>query len=218
MTDETEAMPAPTAIDEELIKSYRSIADEEVPSHLDQIVLKIASLDARNNSFFNWFLPWMRPATFVATAGLSLAVLIELSEISFFEWDSSLPSAGESQAEDNSNNVSTTTEPARLRAAGTAELANSGTLQKFESEATESSSRMQEIGQTAKHRSLGSERSIGFSPSQVSNACKDADTKSIDAWLECIAKLKADGLAGEADIEIKRLLLAHPDFSLESVR
>ena len=70
---------------EELHATYRSGPQERVPPHLDEAVMRTASIEAQKDTAFRWFIPWRRPVAFIATAGLSLAIVIEMSELSVFE-------------------------------------------------------------------------------------------------------------------------------------
>lgn len=83
MTDNND--PAPEADNEALRTLYRSGPQERVPPRLDQSVLRNASKETRKDTALRWFLPWRRPAVFIVTAGLSLAIVIEMSEMAVFE-------------------------------------------------------------------------------------------------------------------------------------
>ncbi len=83
MNENNESISA--ADNEELRAIYGSGAQEQVPAHLDAAVMRTASIEAQKDTAFRWFIPWRRPVTFVVTAGLSLAVVIEMSELSVFE-------------------------------------------------------------------------------------------------------------------------------------
>ena len=95
MTDNND--PVPDADNEALRALYRSGPQARVPPRLDQSVMGIASKEARGNTALRWFLPWRRPAVFIVTAGLSLAIVIEMSEMAVFE--RSPLAAGDTQQE-----------------------------------------------------------------------------------------------------------------------
>lgn len=75
-----------SAVDnEELRAIYGSGTQEQVPAHLDEAVMSNARIEAQKDAAFLWFIPWRRPVAFIATAGLSLAIVLEMSELSVFE-------------------------------------------------------------------------------------------------------------------------------------
>ena len=60
--------------------AYRSMGGDSVPRRLDDRVLGQAHAEVEKDAWLLWFLPWLRPAAFAATVGLSLAVLLEITE------------------------------------------------------------------------------------------------------------------------------------------
>ena len=70
--------------DPEISAEYRALATETTPNKLDTIVLRAASKAVKSGSSTSWGATWYRPVTFVATLGLSLALLLELSEVQVF--------------------------------------------------------------------------------------------------------------------------------------
>ena len=82
------------AVDAKVAAHYKLIADEAVPPELERMVLHKARAAARNDGRQFPFMAWLRPAVFVATAGLSLALVIELNETGFvIQPSSSIPEA-----------------------------------------------------------------------------------------------------------------------------
>lgn len=80
MTDEpldTKAVPG--AISD----LYREIATESTPDALDESILAEARRSASKRPAATW--PWYRPAVFIGLFGLSLALLIEFSELASVE-------------------------------------------------------------------------------------------------------------------------------------
>lgn len=69
----------------ELRAIYGAGTQEQVPAHLDAAVMRNADFELQKDTTFRWFIPWMRPVAFIAMAGLSLAIVIEMSELSVFE-------------------------------------------------------------------------------------------------------------------------------------
>ena len=57
--------------------AYRELADERSPEHLDHIILNAARGAARPR--WNKAIAWLRPAAWVATIGVCLAIVLEIS-------------------------------------------------------------------------------------------------------------------------------------------
>jgi hypothetical protein len=206
----------------ELNKIYRSSACEETPPHLDEIVLKMAATEARRERSYQWFLPWRRPAAFVAAVGLSLAIFIEFDESEYFFQDSQLQYIDDGRPPSDGGVTTfpdTPDSPANMSRIVTdqpSDPPDAVTLDRFSSAATESSERMREIGQTAEHQSLGNDPNIGLD--QSAYPCSTPKTENPSSWLECIDDLRANGFASEAENELERLIHTFPEASLLLVR
>ena len=78
MTIERENDP----MDELVSRTYRGHSSEKVPDALNQRVLKMAVDDARPSSALSTFFDaWTKPLAWAATVGLSLAIVLEVSQI-----------------------------------------------------------------------------------------------------------------------------------------
>ena len=64
---------------------YRAAATERTPPTLDAVVLKNAEAAAKDTAFRRFTAFWFRPLAFVATLGLSLALLLELTQSPEFQ-------------------------------------------------------------------------------------------------------------------------------------
>ena len=64
--------------------AYRAAANESSPADLDEKILRAASKEIKGESKPAWTMGWLRPVTFLATAGLSIALLLEFSEMQDF--------------------------------------------------------------------------------------------------------------------------------------
>lgn len=82
-------------MDERVSETYRALADEQTPEHLNASVLRMAADRRPAASGRNFFAGWMKPAAWAATVGLSLAIVLEVTQVS------DLPVA-ETQAEKSS--------------------------------------------------------------------------------------------------------------------
>jgi hypothetical protein len=61
--------------------SYRASSGETTPVELDRKIMRTANNEVKATASTAWSLPWLRPATFAATLGLSIALLMEFSEV-----------------------------------------------------------------------------------------------------------------------------------------
>ena len=78
MTSEKEAFEG----DELVTETYRELGVEKAPEHLNQNILRMASgggKQSRERSII--FSPWMKPLAWAATIGLSLAIVLVLSQV-----------------------------------------------------------------------------------------------------------------------------------------
>ena len=80
-----------TELDPRVSAHYKSLADESTPAELDRAVMREAAravqADNRRGSFGAWF----RPVAFMATVGLSLAIILDLSDTSIFSLPADMP-------------------------------------------------------------------------------------------------------------------------------
>jgi hypothetical protein len=70
------------AMDELVSNTYREHSTEQVPDALNKRVLKMAADDTRSRSALaKFFDAWTKPLAWAATIGLSLAIVIEVSQL-----------------------------------------------------------------------------------------------------------------------------------------
>lgn len=69
--------------DELVATTYRATASETVPQHLNERVLEIAANPSLAGKRRSWLVPaWTKPLAWVATVGLSLAIVLEITQVS----------------------------------------------------------------------------------------------------------------------------------------
>ncbi len=71
-------------VDPQVSAHYEKLADEKTPADLDQAVLREAARAVRADNRKGSFGAWFRPVAFMATVGLSLAIILDLSDTSIF--------------------------------------------------------------------------------------------------------------------------------------
>jgi len=63
-------------------ETYRELGVEKAPEHLNQSILRMASGGAKQSGARNpLFAAWMKPVAWAATIGLSLAIVLELTQV-----------------------------------------------------------------------------------------------------------------------------------------
>jgi hypothetical protein len=78
MTTETD----PFESDELVTETYRELGVDKAPEHLNQSILRMASGGAKQSGARNpLFAAWMKPVAWAATIGLSLAIVLELTQV-----------------------------------------------------------------------------------------------------------------------------------------
>ena len=77
MTSERKTGQAEDVTDSRVSRAYRDLAGERAPASLNERVLREARANA--GSGYSWWMGWLRPAAWVATVGLCLAIVIELT-------------------------------------------------------------------------------------------------------------------------------------------
>jgi len=73
------------AVDPQVSDQYESLAGEKTPVHLDRAVLREATRAVRADNRKGSFGAWFRPVAFMATVGLSLAIILDLSDTGIFK-------------------------------------------------------------------------------------------------------------------------------------
>ena len=73
-----------TEIDPQVSEAYASLADEKTPPELDRVVIRKSTRAVQADNRRGAFGAWSRPVAFMATVGLSLAIILELSDTSIF--------------------------------------------------------------------------------------------------------------------------------------
>lgn len=80
-----------TDIDPQVSDHYASLADEKTPADLDRAVLREATRAVRTDNRRGSFGAWFRPVAFMAMVGLSLAIILDLSDTSIFNPPADMP-------------------------------------------------------------------------------------------------------------------------------
>ena len=172
-------------------RAYREMADERTPEHLDHVILNAARSAAKPR--WNKALVWLRPAAWVATIGLCLAIVIEILLLPDPEPDelSSVPSVAAPPA--------ATSPAAAKHLQKTAPRTAQPEVAQFLQEDSAPATLMRGRSATNLAEEAASER-----------YCDETATADPNSWLECILELERQGLHEAARLERERLALAFP--------
>ena len=181
--------------DDALSAAYRSLATETTPAALDDRVLDAARRHTTGRPAQGKRRTWYRPVTFVATAGLSLALLIQL---------------------DNSGVV----EPTAITegsAGGTASAPGDA----FRDAAAVTAEQVRQLDATGNRSSTTGNPAMIAPNTPATDAgsqiaaddhCTDEQRADSSTWWQCIDDLERRGLSQAAERELAALLTAFPGF------
>ncbi len=171
-------------VDPQVSAHYEKLANEKTPANLDRAVLREAARAVRADNRMGSFGAWFRPVAFMATIGLSLAIILDLSDTSIFG-----PPADMSIEITPPAPVEAPVEPA-TGAAG------------------RNRSQMTPIEIMRKKKSVSAQSLTMDAPA----VCSDEQKSAVDEWWKCIEALRQSGLAETADRELEDLRESFPDF------
>lgn len=213
-------------VDPRVSAAYREMADERSPEHLDHVVLNAARSAARPR--WNAAIGWLRPAAWVATIGVCLAIVVEISLLDdegTVELDGLAPTtappaavspvkAPAAKAERPDKAAPATAEPAAMQSQQKAARGASAdaAVRSGEAEAMNELRRQEGVVEdTASNRLLYMAPASGAIEEAVTERyCDEEQTADARTWLECILELERQGLYDAARLERERLAEAFP--------
>ena len=173
--------------------TYRELARETVPIDVDAAVLTEARRAVESRSGIARLTGWLRPLAFVATAGISLALIVQLSNTPDFQPPDSLdPVAAPLPADVFQDAADQTAEQFRRLGQDPAMSAP-----------PDSTMASEPASESAPEASLLPAR----------EGCDDQARNSSGTWWQCIRELEQRGLSEVAERELQALLRAYPQFS-----
>jgi len=90
--------------------TYKELAQERVPDHLNKRMLRLATREGRTP--YSRARAWMRPAAWAATVGLSLAIVLEVTRLPQIEPDTASIPEPKQELADKNDSVARQTRPA----------------------------------------------------------------------------------------------------------
>ena len=217
------------SVDPRVSAAYREMADERTPEHLDHVVLNAARSAARPRR--NTAIRWLRPAAWVATVGVCLAIVVEISLLDddgTAGMDSLTPAAAPpaavspltapaAKSERLDKTAPPSSEPAAVHpvqkpAAGpAADMAADRDDGDLMERARELRQQGTVIEDTAPNRMLRmAPETSALEEALTEHYCDETQTADPNSWLECILELERQGLHEAARLERERLAEAFP--------
>jgi len=196
------------AIDELVSQTYREHSVEQAPERLNQEILSLAADNASRGSRTNFlFAAWTKPLAWAATIGISLAVVLELSQVPGSSVDIAAPAA-ESIREEFARQRTDVLDEARKQASQesgqnqNASLADEVTLQDADvaiiGKQNEFSKLVRPVPAAEKTQS------------DVERPCDAITRESAEDWLRCIEELREAGAVDAANREYEAYFLEYP--------
>lgn len=196
------------AIDELVSQTYREHSVEQAPERLNQEILSMAADNASRGSRTNFlFAAWTKPLAWAATIGISLAVVLELSQVPGSSVDIAAPAA-ESIREEFAQQRTDVLDEARKQASQesgqnqNASLADEVTLQDADvaiiGKQNEFSKLVRPVPAAEK------------TPSDAERPCDAITRESAEDWLRCIEELREAGAVDAANREYEAYFLEYP--------
>ncbi len=208
-------------VDTRVSAAYRDMANERSPEHLDHVILNAARAAAKPR--WNRAVAWLRPAAWVATIGVCLAIVVEIALLPEPEPADLAPAAEQAP-------IAPATETRRLEKAApqAAEPARAAPVAKPSVGASaDRQQRPDEAKLRERVREMEREAELdeGVAPAiflqsaptaavseelAAERYCDESQTEDPNTWLECILELERQGLHDAARQERERLAEAFP--------
>lgn len=221
-----------TEMDRLVSEAYRAAATETVPEHLSKKILQMAASEPakqQQRSTYGIAASWLRPAAWVATISLSLAIVLEVTdnpapEVLQSPVASVAPPA--SRLEEVTIEVNAAAEKPRLNKmqAPAAMPAERKTAASDSRDISYDHDILQESESVAETRvDATRQREVFGSPARAiqaekkesddAAACNSESRETAELWIACIENLRATGRTAEATSEYDELALKFPDFT-----
>ena len=199
--------------DPRVSEAYQGLAKEGTPPELDRRILAMAA--GKSRSRYGMARAWVRPVAWAATIGLSLAIVLEISQLKY-----------ETTPQLDADNVETLEEALILDDAPAREDDDNRTRRESakRSDAPAPVQLSVPAEEQARSRS-GSEPAAAAAVQALSfdaattpekkeqvRHCDPDLRSSAETWYTCIEDLRAQGLSDAADSELLLLLTEFPDF------
>lgn len=218
-------------MDELVSNTYRELTDPRTPDHLNQRILRMAAGKNRGNDRLR-FAGWMKPVAWAATIALSLAIVLEMSELPTTPGQMDVLPAESHKVESKAksvapqdaveleqavNRVRSQTEPDKQltdddELSEPAEGLLEELVPEYKGRADTFAASPPATARPVASFALTMEKKEG----DAAPACDLKARQSADNWLECIDNLRKSGLDLDADREYEAYILEYPAESVDS--
>jgi len=216
MTDARDKTAAGGDKDQLVSETYREIAQEKTPEHLDRSILDTAAKSARPR--YSLLIGWTRPAAWAATIMLSVALVYEFSqtpELLQPKMDASAPIADpeESAERDKRGRVIKNAEDLQVQDMDLLQRADEmARIQQGQDDQPAQLPPRQKEHAPAAAMSAKSALQSNDMLEDGTNPCGATATAEPESWLACIMELEAAGLTDIAREQRALLAETFPDF------
>lgn len=211
------------ALDTLVSETYRELPALRTPDHLNQKILRMAEKKGRGRTDF-LFAAWVKPVALAATIALSLAIVLQLSEMPVASVVPALaPAAREELVPQETDRLDQgeARERSKLQRVPTPARANyspptdNGLLEELVLKDTDPVKREAKGNiESFATSTMGFAMEIG--ESELSAACDEDARLSADSWLACIVQLRESGATLDAEREYEAFMLEYPTVSADS--
>lgn len=192
MTNERDKEDMDTRVSE----TYRELSAPRVPDHLNQTILRMAANKSPGKGNL-LFAAWVKPVTLAATIALSLAIVLELTEVPTTAVQMEVAPAVERQVESVREDESTSDD---------GQVIEELVLEDTDLAKSEAKNKMNSFAASSPAAALPAARKRA----DAAATCDEKSRQSADTWLDCIHKLSESGFALDADREYKAFILEYP--------
>jgi len=216
-------------MDTRVSETYRELSAPRVPDHLNQTILRMAANKSPGKGNL-LFAAWVKPLTLAATIALSLAIVLELTEVPTSPVQMEIAPAGMSQVESVREEFAPqeTDSLDRAESRARSQFERSPTPVREDDSTSADGLVLEELvlkdTDLAKSEAKGKIDSFAASPaaaalpaarkrakeSSIAATCDEIARQSADTWLECIDKMRESGLTLDADREYEAFKLEYP--------
>jgi hypothetical protein len=180
-------------IDDEIAKAYQALAQETAPARADAAIWQEARNAVTGGSGLSRINTWLRPLILIATAAVTLALMVQLTSSPQFD----LPRTDK-----------TVVAPLPTDVLQNAAEQTAGQIFEVEQNQAISTPPAASIAKAAKANPV--ER-FTLLPSR--QQCDDESRATSGTWWQCLRELEQRGLSEAAERELQALLQAFPQFS-----
>lgn len=208
-------------VDPRVSAAYREMANERSPEHLDHVILNAARAAAKPR--WNRAVAWLRPAAWVASIGVCLAIVVEIALLpepepaGFAPAAEQAPVAPAAEARRFEKAAPQAAEPARVAPVTKPSVGISADRQQRQDEAK----LLERVREREQHAEIDEDLApTSFLQSAPAAAvseevateryCDESQTADPNTWLECILELERQGLHDAARLERDLLAEAFP--------